>query len=71
MPMNIKKPVQKPVAVRTQNSYNGWKPKVTKSVILVCKDCKVKYIKTREPQIVCIKCMRMEVANPVFRLQKD
>ncbi|MBY0539032.1 hypothetical protein K2P56_01170 [Patescibacteria group bacterium] len=70
MALNKKSQALKPVA-RTQNSYNGWKPKVTQSVILVCKECKVKYIKTREPQIVCIKCMRMEVASPVFRLQKD
>ncbi len=68
--MSTKKPIQKPVPPRTQNSYSGWKPKVTQSVILVCKECKVKYIKTREPQLVCIKCMRLAVSEPVFRLNK-
>ena len=54
-----------------QNSHNGWTPKVTKSVILVCKSCKIKYIKTRPQQLTCVKCMLVPETKPVFRLRKD
>ena len=32
-------------------------PKVTKSAILVCPECKGRYIKTRAGQGACIKCL--------------
>lgn len=65
-------PKKKPVvsALKPErNSYSGWKPRVTVSTILVCKTCKVKYIKTREPQVTCVKCMSLAVVAPVFRLR--
>ncbi len=32
-------------------------PKLTKSIILVCGTCKIRYIKTRPKQDACIKCV--------------
>lgn len=63
------KSVQK--SAGTHNSHNGWVPKTTKSVILVCKSCSAKYIKTRSPQPTCLKCMLVPRENAVFRLRKD
>ena len=31
-------------------------PKVTRSIILVCRSCDDRYIKTRKEQNVCLKC---------------
>ncbi len=70
------KPKSKPVAVKVpvkvqHNTHGMWVPKVTKSQILVCSSCKVKYIKTRPQQITCVKCMLTPLTREVFRLKRD
>lgn len=63
-------PVKTPPKVQ-HNTHGMWVPKVTKSQILVCTSCKVKYIKTRPQQITCVKCMLTPLTREVFRLKRD
>gem|GEM_PF-2661572 len=66
-----RKPKQTTKVQPKQTSYSGWVPKVTRSTILVCSSCKMKYIKTREPQLTCFKCALTPIKETVFRLRKD
>jgi hypothetical protein len=66
------KPKTTPVHTGHQaNSHGAWKPAVTKSEILICKSCKIRYIKTRPRQATCVKCMLTPVNQSVFRLNKN
>ncbi|HCB35175.1 MAG: hypothetical protein A2W52_04410 [Candidatus Taylorbacteria bacterium RIFCSPHIGHO2_02_49_25] len=40
-----------------QNNLGKWVEKKTRTEILVCSSCGVKYIKTRKDQAVCIRCI--------------
>jgi hypothetical protein len=64
------KPTPK-VPVKIHNNHGMWTPKVTKSQILVCSSCSIKYIKTRPQQITCVKCALVPLTKQVFRLNKD
>ncbi|OHA18103.1 MAG: hypothetical protein A3H57_03675 [Candidatus Taylorbacteria bacterium RIFCSPLOWO2_02_FULL_43_11] len=58
--METKKPI-KVYSKRTFQQNGKWVERPNKSEILVCANCGSKYIKSRDLQVVCVRCISKTV----------